>query len=49
MNYLKEYLMREGNALLVEILALAIMVGIIYLLGIADWMRKKGEINDPQR
>lgn len=47
MNYLKEYLMREGNELLIEIVALVIIVGIIYLLTIADWMKKKGELNDP--
>lgn len=47
MNYLEEYLMREGGELFLEIIVLVIMVVMIYLLGVADWMNKKGEINDP--
>lgn len=45
MNYLKELLMREGSELIIEISALVaifLMAYIIYLLGVADWMRKKG-------
>lgn len=45
MNYLKELLTREGGELIIEIGALTaifLMAYIIYLLGVADWMRKKG-------
>lgn len=50
MTYLKEFLTREGNELMIEIGALAaifLMAYVIYLLGVADWMKKKGELNDP--
>ncbi len=45
--YLKEFLMKEGGELITEISALVaifLMAYIIYLLGVADWMRKKGNL-----
>lgn len=50
MIYLREFLAREGNELIIEIgtlVAIFLMAYIIYLLGLADWMKKKGELNDP--
>lgn len=47
MDYLKEFLVKEGGELIIEIGALTaifLMAYIIYLLGLADWMKKKGEL-----